>query len=292
MRERLIDIGARLEVAIDFSEDDVGELDRATLSADAAGVERALLALAATHARGRILREGLRVAIVGKPNVGKSSLLNLLLQTERAIVTPIPGTTRDTLEEALDLGGVPIVLVDTAGIRGDAAEVERLGIDRARSQIVAADLVIVMLDGSRPFAPEDRDVLDATRHKSRILLINKADLPQKLTFPGGAGFSVGLRTSLLDGRGIDSLKREILAAGASGPPLNEGIVVLRERQRSALELAARAAGRAAGSLDAGRSPDLVAVDVMNALDHLEGLVGATSSEDVLERIFSEFCIGK
>ncbi len=292
MRERLIDISARLEVAIDFSEDDVGELDRATLSADTASVEQALLALAATHARGQILREGLRVVIVGKPNVGKSSLLNLLLQTERAIVTPIPGTTRDTLEETLDLEGVPVVLVDTAGIRGDAAAVESLGIDRTRAQIVAADLVIVMLDGSSPFAPEDRDVLDATRYKPRILLINKDDLPQRLVLHEGAGFSGRLRTSLLDGRGIDSLKREILAAGASGAPPNEGVVILRERQRSALESAAMAAARAARSLDWGHSPDLIAVDIMNALDHLGSLVGATSSEDVLDRIFSEFCIGK
>jgi tRNA modification GTPase len=292
MRGRLIDISARLEVAIDFSEEDVGELDRAALSAEAAGIERVLLALAATHARGRILREGLRVAIVGKPNVGKSSLLNLLLQLERAIVTPIPGTTRDTLEETLDLGGVPVVLIDTAGIRGNAAEVERLGIDRTRAQIIAADLVIVILDGSRPLAPEDEDVLDSTRHKQRIILINKIDLPQELIFHDAEGLSATLRTSLLDGRGVDSLKREILAAGASGAAPNEGLVVLRERQRSALESAAKAAGRAARSLNMGHSPDLVAVDVMNALDHLGSLVGATSSEDVLDRIFSEFCIGK
>jgi tRNA modification GTPase len=291
IRGRLIDISARLEVAIDFSEDDVGELDRATLSVEAAGVERTLLALAATHARGRILREGLRVAIVGKPNVGKSSLLNLLLQTERAIVTPIPGTTRDTLEETLDLGGVPVVLVDTAGIRSDAAEVEHLGIERTRAQIVAADLAIVMLDGSRGLEPEDEDVLAATRQKPRIILINKADLPQELMLLH-AEASAALRTSLLDGRGVDLLKREILAAGDSGAAPDEGVVVLRERQRSALESAARAAGRAARALDVGRPPDLVAVDVMNALDHLASLVGATSSEDVLDRIFSEFCVGK
>jgi tRNA modification GTPase len=292
MRERLIDISAHLEVAIDFSEDDVGELDRTALAADTAGVERALLDLAATHAHGRILREGLRVAIVGKPNVGKSSLLNHLLQTERAIVTPIPGTTRDTLEETLDLEGVPVVLVDTAGIRGVDSEVERLGIDRTRAQIVAADLVIVMLDSSRPFATEDQTVLDATRQKSRILLINKADLAQELVFNGEADFSARIRASLVDGRGIDSLKREILATGLSSPAFNEGVVILRERHRSALELAARAAGSAARSLSAGHPADLVAVDVMTALDHLGNIVGTTSSEDVLDRIFSEFCIGK
>ncbi len=292
MREKLIGISARLEAAIDFSEDDVGELDREALIADAMSVERALLDLAATYAHGRVLREGLRVAIVGKPNVGKSSLLNRLLEAERAIVTPIPGTTRDTLEEVIDLEGMPVLLVDTAGIRSAVAEVERLGIDRTRAQIADADLVIVMLDSSRAFAPEDQEVLDAVRHKSRILLINKADLPNELAFDGGSGFSVVIRSSLLDGLGIDSLKREILAAGLSGTPPSEGVVVLRERQRNALELAARAAGRAAKSLGAGHPPDLVAVDVMTALDHLGNVVGATSPEDVLDRVFSEFCIGK
>jgi tRNA modification GTPase len=291
MRERLINVSAHLEAVIDFSEDDVGELDRAALVVDTASIERALLDLAATHAHGRILREGLRVAIVGKPNVGKSSLLNHLLQTERAIVTPIPGTTRDTLEETLDLDGIPVVLVDTAGIRGAAAEVERLGIERTRQQIEGADLVIVMLDGSRPFDAEDQKVLDAVRHKARISLINKVDLPRELVVEE-ARLSPTISTSLLDGRGIDSLKREIVATGLSRPVSNEGIVILRERQRSALELAASAVGRARRSLAAGHPPDVIALDVMTALDHLGDVVGRTSPEDVLDRIFSEFCIGK
>jgi tRNA modification GTPase len=292
MQQRLIAIRARLEVAIDFSEEDVGELDRAALVADIAVVERALLDLGATHVHGRILREGLRVAIVGKPNVGKSSLLNHLLQTERAIVTSIPGTTRDTLEEALDLEGVPVVLVDTAGIRGAVGEVERLGIDRTRAQIVAADLVIVVLDGSRPFDAEDQAVLDSTRQKQRILLINKVDLPVELGYGGEADFASRVRASVLDSRGIDSLKQEIVAKALSGVPSNGGVVILRERQRSALEHAARAAGNAARSLAAGHPPDVVAVDVMTALDRVGSIVGEVTTEDVLDRIFSEFCIGK
>src|SRR5262249_48002848 len=156
-------------------------LDRTTLAREAAAIERELSALSATYVHGRVLREGLRVAIVGKPNVGKSSLMNRLLQADRAIVTRVPGTTRDSLEETIQLERMPIVLIDTAGIRHPVGEVERIGVQRTRRQIADADLLIVMLDSSRTLAREDVEVLDATRHKERILLINKIDLPGRLT---------------------------------------------------------------------------------------------------------------
>jgi tRNA modification GTPase len=294
IREKLIGIAARLEVAIDFSDEDVGEMDRTLLATQAAAAGRELCDLAATYAHGRILREGLRVAIVGKPNVGKSSLLNRVLEAERAIVTPISGTTRDALEEAVDIDGTPVVLVDTAGIRRASGEVERIGIDRTRQQIAAADLVIVMLDGSRRFASEDREVLNATRHKERILLINKADLRNRLgSAEAGCDFKTSLRASMVDGRGVDSLKRAIVANGrADTSHVERGPTVLRERQRTALELAARAAERAVKSLEEGFPAEVVAVDVTSALEHLGDVVGTTSAEEVLDRIFSEFCIGK
>jgi tRNA modification GTPase len=281
-------------VAIDFSEEDVGELDRDALTREATAIERDLLALVATYARGRVLREGLRVAIVGKPNVGKSSLMNQLLQTDRAIVTPIPGTTRDTLEETIALEGMPVVLVDTAGIRHASGEVERVGIERTRREIANADVAVVMLDSSRPLAPEDREVLDATRHKERILLINKIDLPTRLSLTelSGDHLNASVKSSLVDGRGLDSLAREIVASGLGGSaPMGE-VTVIRERQRSALELAARAVAGVARSLRMGQPADIVAVDVMSGLGHLGEVVGTTSAEDVLDRIFSEFCIGK
>jgi tRNA modification GTPase len=294
LRERLIDVKARLEVAIDFSEEDVDELDRGALAGKAAAIERELRALAATYAHGRVLREGLRVAIVGKPNVGKSSLMNRLLQSDRAIVTPIPGTTRDTLEEMIELEGMPIVLIDTAGIRHATGEVERIGIERTRRQIANADVVIVMLDSSRPLACEDREVLDATRHKERIILINKTDLPARLTVAnlGDELLSASLRCSLMDGRGLDSLTGKIVANGLRETAPSGGVTVLRERQRNALEFAATAIRRAAQSLRNGQPAEIVAVDVMGGLDHLGDVVGAATVEDVLDRIFSEFCIGK
>jgi tRNA modification GTPase len=294
LREKLIDVKARLEVAIDFSDEDVGELDRATLAGEAAAIARELGALSATYAHGRVLREGLRVAIVGKPNVGKSSLMNRLLQADRAIVTAVPGTTRDTLEETIELEGMPIVLIDTAGIRHALGEVERIGIERTRRQIADADLVIVMLDSSRTLAREDAEVLDATRHKERILLINKIDLPGRLTATdlGEELLAASVRCSLMDGSGLESLTRKIVANGLRESAPSEGVTVLRERQRNALELAAIAVGRAAQSLRTGQPAEIVAVDVMSGLDHLGAVTGATSVEDVLDRIFSEFCIGK
>jgi len=295
LRERIIGIAAHLEVAIDFSEEDVGDLDRAKFADDATGVTMALRELAATYRRGRILREGLRVAIVGKPNVGKSSLLNRLLEIERAIVTPIPGTTRDVIEEMLEIDGLAIVLADTAGIRTSREEVEQLGIERTRQQIDAADLTIIVLDNSRAWGPEDAEVLDATRQKRTILLINKIDLQSRLVLPEELRDARPIvRASALTGVGMDSLRSELLRA-ADLPARDEPtptITITRERHRVAIEAAAESVERAVASLRAGNPPDVVAVDIMSGLDHLEEIVGRTSPEAVLDRIFGEFCIGK
>jgi tRNA modification GTPase len=292
-REQLIGIAARLEVAIDFSEEDVGDLDRAALENDASRALGALTDLAATYARGRILREGVRVAIVGKPNAGKSSWLNCLLGAERAIVTPVPGTTRDVIEEAIDVDGLAVVLVDTAGLRSSTEEVERIGIGRTHAQIAEADVVLVVLDHGKPWQAEDAAVLDATRQKKRILLINKADLPRHLEVPSAVvdGAPV-IRGSALDGSGAQQVRSEILRTADFREQECGAVIVTRERQRQALESAAAAIQRAVEALRAGYPPDVIAVDIMAALDHLGELVGRTSPEAVLDRIFSEFCIGK
>jgi tRNA modification GTPase len=295
LRQRIIDVAAHLEVAIDFSEEDVGDLDRDKLAADAAGAARELRELAATYRRGRILREGLRVAIVGKPNVGKSSLLNCLLENERAIVTPIPGTTRDVIEEALDVDGLAIVLADTAGIRASPGEVEQLGIERTRARINAADLAVIVLDNSRAWDEEDKEVFAASRHKRAILLINKADLESHLALPEEVQDAAPvIRASALTGAGIDSLRSELVRAAELSPRQDSTptITITRERHRLALEAAAQSIERTVVSLRSGNPPDVVAVDVMSGLDHLGEIVGRTSPEAVLDRIFSEFCIGK
>jgi tRNA modification GTPase len=294
LRDRLLDVKARLEVAIDFSEDDVGQLDSAALAGEAAAIERELRALSATYAHGRVLREGLRVAIVGKPNVGKSSLMNWLLQADRAIVTPVPGTTRDTLEETIDLDGMPIVLVDTAGIHETTEEVERIGIERTRRQIACADVTVIMLDSSRPLGHEDVEILDATRQKGRIILINKTDLPSQLEYADldEEVLTASLRCSLVDGRGLQSLAAKLVSSALRESAPIDRVTVLRERQRNALDAAAAAVGSAVRSLRIGQPADIVAVDIMSGLDRVGDVTGVTSAEDVLDRIFSEFCIGK
>jgi len=291
-REQLIGIAARLEVAIDFSEEDVGDLDRAALEREASEALGALTDLAASYARGRILRDGVRVAIVGKPNVGKSSWLNRLLGADRAIVTPVPGTTRDVIEEAVDVAGLAVVLADTAGLHASAGEVERIGISRTHAQIAEADIVLVVLDHGRPWQPEDQAVLDATHHNKRIILINKVDLVGHLELPAAVNGVPLVRGSALDGSGAEQLRSEIVRMADFREQGCGSVIITRERHYRTLGLAARAVERTIEGLRTGHPPDVVAVDIMAALDHLGEIVGRTSPETVLDRIFSEFCIGK
>ena len=291
LREDLIGIAARLEVAIDFSEEDVGDLDRASLEVDASAMLRSLRDLAASYSRGRIVREGVRVAIVGKPNAGKSSWLNCLLETDRAIVTAVAGTTRDVIEESVALDGGAAVLVDTAGIRSSDDEVERIGIGRTRQQIDAADLVIVVLDNGRTWDEDDQQALTAVRHKNHIVLINKADLPTRLDVAAVNGAPV-VRGSALDGSGKAELLAEILRCMSVDSPCNDSVLVTRARHHRAIDSAAQAVARSIAALRASHPPDVIAVDIMTALDDLAEIAGRSSPDTVLDRIFSEFCIGK
>ncbi len=292
LRDELIGIAARLEVALDFSEEDVGELDREALAHGAEAARSRAQRLASSYERGRVLREGLRVAIVGKPNVGKSSLLNRLLGSERAIVTPVPGTTRDVIEEGLVLSGVPIVLVDTAGIRAASGGIEKIGIERSQREIEAADLLLVVLDASRPFEEADASVLAATRQNKRIIVINKIDLRRSLDIAGAGDGSTSIHVSAKTGIGMEALEVSIAADFGIDPALAPEVTVMRERHRSALDCAASSLASAIDSLESGAAPDLVSVDIMRALSHLGEVGGESSSEDVLDRIFRDFCIGK
>lgn len=292
-REQLVGIAAHLEVAIDFSEEDVGKFDGAELAEQAERIAAELRRLAATYSRGRVLREGLRVAIVGKPNVGKSSLLNRLLGIDRAIVTPIPGTTRDVIEETMNIDGLAVVLADTAGLRAANDEVELIGIERTAGAVGAADLLIVMFDGAREWTDEDEEVLNATRHNNRIMLINKVDLELSLKIPALVRDRDHIiSASAKTGAGIDLLKSEILRRAEFRPADAGGFVITRERHRICLEAAATNIDQATAAFRSGIPPDVIAVDIMAALDHLGEIVGRTSPEAVLDRIFSEFCIGK
>ena len=306
LRSSLIGVLALAEAALDHSDDAAVE---EALARESAAGEKVLLALAdvrallATSSAGLLLRDGARVTLAGRPNAGKSSLLNLLLGTQRAIVTPEPGTTRDTLEEGLDLDGVPAILVDTAGIRsGSSDPVEKLGIERARRSIEGSDAAIAVVDASRLLSDEDRTVAGLLRGKpAGVVALNKSDLPSRVA-PGGVrslfpDYPVA-RVSALRGDGSADLAkalREVLLAraGVGGEGTVQGAVLVSSvRQKDCLERTAAALERALAVADGKEMEECFAMEMREALDALGEMAGETAPEDVLKRIFSSFCVGK
>ena len=231
--------------------------------------------------RGRVLRDGLQVAIVGRPTVGKSSLMTAILGNDRAIVTAIAGTTRDIIDEKLSMDGVPVRLIDTAGIREASDEAERIGVDRAREALLRADVVCLVLDASVPLTEQDKTLLEGTQTSTRIVLLNKSDLSQKCAYAGKA-----IRVSAKTGEGLRELQNAILAL--AGPENVDGATITNERHIRALELAL-ASLRDATTAD---ELDCAATDVKNALHHLGSITGTDVDTSVIDRIFERFCVGK
>lgn len=292
LRNEIIGLKALLEAQIDFAEEDFN-VDPGELLRRLVECEMPLAKLLSTYQHGKLIRDGLRIAIVGKPNVGKSSLLNALLGEDRAIVTAIAGTTRDVIEESIDLNGIPFVLADTAGLRdGQRAEpVEKIGMDRTLSSIDKSDLVLVVIDGSQALSAEDGAVLEATANTLRLIVLNKADLPAQLS----AAHFPNLRVVLVSAKehtGLDDLRGLLVQACEDQPPSDDTPVVTRLRHHVALTKAAESLALARQSISAGTPPDLIAVDVQDALDYLGAVTGVVTNEDVLDRIFAEFCVGK
>ena len=289
IRERLIRAKAHVEAELDFGDEDVG-LDPGALVGDVQAAQAAVDALLATAARGELLQRGLRVALSGRPNAGKSSLLNALVGVERAIVTAQPGTTRDVIEAAVDIAGVPVTLVDTAGLRDTGDATERLGVARAEHAAAAADLVLLVLDTARPFA-EQASLLGRAE---AIAVLNKCDLPSVWSADDDATAAAAhpcVRISATTPVGLDALRQAIIArAGVQWadnlPPLTSA------RQREALTRVAGSLAAARAALTAGLPPELVAVDLQAALEHIGTVTGAVTSDDVLDAVFREFCIGK
>jgi tRNA modification GTPase len=285
---------ALIEASIDFSEDEIelvsSEQVLTTLSQALSQIERLL---ASAH-EGKIVKDGLRVAIVGKPNVGKSSLLNLFLEEERAIVTPIPGTTRDTIEDYINLHGIPLRLIDTAGIRHTTDQVEMLGVDKSRQAIRQADLILCLFDASAPWSPDDREIVGSINKKKTFFLVNKIDLPAMMTIdelqthlPESA---VIFLISIKEHQGIEQLK-QALVDHVLAVPL-ESVEVTNSRHKQALTRAKASLTHARGSAEAGMSPEFIALDLRETLEHLGKITGETTTEDILDEIFSTFCIGK
>ena len=288
----VVDIISHFDAVLDYPDEDIEpfELRAYAERLDAGAAE--LRRLLASFERGRVLREGLPAAIIGRPNAGKSSLLNALLGYERAIVTAQPGTTRDTIEEKALLGGVLLRLTDTAGLRAASDEAEREGVRRAFAAAEGAELVLAVFDGSEPLSEADAETLAAARDAKRaVCVLNKADLPQALDAGEFSGFGAVVRLSARTGEGLGELA-EVIAALFPAPEAPAGEILTNARQAEAVQRALAALDAACETLAAGFTPDAVLTEAEEALDALAELTGRSVRDDVTERIFSRFCVGK
>lgn len=304
IRQGLLDVLAQMAVNIDFPDEDIEEMEYDSFIRDVSREKENITSLIDSAPAGRITREGVKVAIVGSPNAGKSSLLNGLLGEERAIVTDVPGTTRDTIQEMMDIGGMPVVLEDTAGIRDTQDQVEKIGIGRSRKALQRADVVLFVIDGSSPLSDEDREIAAAIREcgkESRtITILNKEDLSHSF---GDAEIRELLedprviQTSLLKGKDLDlsvekvsgELERIIFAGTGSRQP---SVIVTSERQLDALERAREQADSAVRMLRAGEALEICELGVHGAYDILGEVIGEEAGDQILEAVFSRFCLGK
>jgi tRNA modification GTPase len=287
----MVELVALLEAGIDFAEDDVDVVPQAEIARRIGELRPPLVQLEATFARGRVVHDGLSLAIVGRPNAGKSLLFNRLAERDRAIVAATPGTTRDTVSERISLDGIPLELVDTAGLREAVEEVEQLGIRRSREALADAALVVVVLDATQPLNDEERRLLAAVEGRSAVVAVNKCDLIEPgHPLPDCAGLPT-LATSALTGKGIAALRERILTLATGGAAAEPGMLTsLRHQQAIAAALAALA--DAAHANAAAIPHEMLLLDLYRALWALDSLTGQTTPDDILNLIFSTFCIGK
>jgi tRNA modification GTPase len=288
VRRSLMDILAYLAARIDFPEDEVAEQDvREPLEK----ARSALQQLVANADAGMVYRQGVRTAIVGRPNVGKSSLLNRLLRQSRAIVTPIPGTTRDTLEETVNLKGVPFLLIDTAGIMESNNVVEALAVERSRKAITQADFVLLVIDTSEPLTQSDRGLIDLLSEKTVLVAANKCDLPRRADMDELPWLQVS--TSALTGEGLEGLETAMVNSVLGGKVVtSDALLVTNPRHKEALQRAERHLRLARAALEENLPDDFVTIDLTAALNALGEITGEAVTDELLDIIFSRFCIGK
>lgn len=289
LRKRLIALLASLEVAIDYADEDISFLTTEEIHTELGAVLTAVRELLASHRQGRLLREGAATVIIGRPNTGKSSLLNALLGEARAIVTDVPGTTRDIIEEQIDVGGVPLRLIDTAGIRPTMDEVERHGVARSQAALDEADLILLVLDQSEPLTEEDQTLIARTHGRPVIIVMNKTDLPAKIS---AAFHGLTVQVSAKTGDGLPLLRQAIADLLLGGAVAADSPMLANLRQRDAAERAARALEQALATLRQGSTEELLAVDISAAAQSLSEMTGEHVREDVYEEIFARFCVGK
>ena len=296
LNDRLATLLAEIEASIDFPEEDLDFMKVETQLETARAVQTDLTTLLETATEGRLITEGVNVAILGKPNVGKSSLLNALVGTTRAIVTDIPGTTRDTIEEMMNIGGIPLKLIDTAGIRHTDDIVEQQGVERSKAVRDRAELLLMIFDASQPLNDADLELLKTAQSSMAILILNKMDLPV-VTSPTALLAHCPkkrvVETVIPEGKGLDKLKAIVSEELLGGElVIGESPIVTNARHQEALRRANEGLNYAIESLENGMPPDLIAVDLRISLDGLGDIVGKTTTEDILDRIFSQFCVGK
>jgi tRNA modification GTPase len=292
VKEKLVDVIVHLEAGIDFAEDDVDVPANASISGAIRPLRAQLETLQETFGYGKILAKGLRLVILGKPNVGKSSLFNRLIASERAIVTEIPGTTRDVLTETISMDGVPLCFADTAGIRETADRVENIGMARSFETLAESDLALIVLDGSEALDEDDLEVLDKAGRISHVIVVNKRDLPQKIEAAALNG-SPRVTVSAKTGQGFDELNAALRAfLLAQKTNLADDLILTSARQYEAIGKACAALGAACDALDNRVPHEMVLLDIYRALSALDELTGEVVTEDILDRIFSTFCIGK
>lgn len=291
--DSLMSVAARFCAVVDYPDEDIEDLSEEELLDTLRQAQNRLEELLASFSRGRLLRQGIPTVLLGRPNVGKSSLLNALLGYDRAIVTEVAGTTRDTVEEKLRLGHVLLRLCDTAGIRTGADAVERLGVERSLAAARQASLALLVLDGSQPLGPDDETAIQAARQvPNLIVVVNKADLPRRLDIGALADdFDHVLSVSARSGEGMEALCRAIgaLYPAAEGQP---GQLLTNARQADAVSRALNAVRSARSALRIGMTPDVVLTDVEAALEALGELNGKRIRDDLIQNIFSRFCVGK
>lgn len=303
LSHRVKDIGdillamiAHVEVSIDFPDHEVDEITYDEMKRDAKIVKLEIEKLIATSHRGKILRDGLNTIILGKPNVGKSSLLNAVLRENRAIVTDIPGTTRDIIEEFINIDGIPLKIVDTAGIRDTEDLVERIGVDRAKDTVESADLIIAVFDASRELSEEDYSIIELIKDKKAIALLNKTDLDSLYDEEHLKHLLNGrqvISSSITSGIGVDILESSIKEMFYSGQvEIDSDIIINNMRHKNQLELALENIDSALNDIESLVPLDCIEVDLRNCWENLGEITGDSVSEDIIDKIFAEFCLGK
>ena len=287
----LVNLCSHFHAVLDYPDEDIEDFGLDNYREVLRESVESLGALLRTYGQGQILRQGVAAAIVGKPNVGKSSLLNALAGFDRAIVTDIPGTTRDTVEESVMLGATRLRLIDTAGIRDTADTVEAIGVERSRKAVESADLILLVCDGSKPLTSEDKEILELCRGKKKLItLLNKCDLGRAVE-PEALGLEHVIPICAKSGEGLDALAKRIDRLFAGDTPC-DGSILTNPRQYDACRRGSLAIGRAIAGIEASLTPDAVLLDVEEAMEAMGEVTGATVREDITARIFERFCVGK